>query len=570
MLGAIHGAGIVYRDLKASNVLVAPDGRLRLVDFDLSHDMVSPATALGRGTEGYMSPQQAAFAPPAATDDVYSLGALLFFLATGAEPSRAAQDSTSIARQLALLNPRLGSGLAAVIARCLAPAAADRYASLETLDADLAKAGEVASIRPPRFGGEAPAELEANARLRWGGLARRLSDSLCAAAERANPGAGVYWRSHHHLTGGLICRDVNTGVAGALLALAELVAAFDEPEYRRTLAEGARWLATAPRPEGHPPAGLYVGDSGVGAALLRAGQVLGDDRLIAAAAECGRFVAAAHPMSPDLFSGIAGCLRFHLLLWDELSTSEHLTAAVAAGQRLLAMAEDAGDGMLRWVMPAGHGGMSGQAYLGYAHGAAGIADALLDLFEATRDERFRLTAHAAGRWLIHLAVPALDDASGLNWPEVPGQPASQCFWCHGAAGIGRFWLHAAGIDAMPEAASIAAAAARTVARGARWIGPTQCHGLAGNIEFLLDMFQATGDEAYWAEARSLARLLEAFAVERDGLLVWPSEYPAVYTPDYMVGYAGVAMCLLRLSDPHHRTDQLSRRGFRRRPGAKTL
>jgi lantibiotic modifying enzyme len=231
------------------------------------------------------------------------------------------------------------------------------------------------------------------------------------------------------------------------------------------------------------------------------------------------------------------------------------------------MANDVGDGMVRWVMPPGFDKMSGHAYLGYAHGAAGVADVLLDLFETSQEETFRLAAQAAGRWLAHLSVPTLDDANGLNWPEVEGGAASQCFWCHGAAGIGRFWLHAAGIEAIPGAAGIAAAAARTVAHGARWIGPTQCHGLAGNIEYLLDIFQATGDETYWDEARSLARLLEAFAVERDGMLVWPSESPTVYTPDYLVGYAGVAMCLLRLSDPHHRPHQLSRHGFRYCPAA---
>ena len=568
-LATMHDAGIVYRDLKASNVIVATDGRLRLVDFDLAQDLASLEAPLGRGTPGYMSPQQAASAPPAITDDVHALGALLFFLATGAEPSRAAQGSIPILRHLALLNPRLRPAMTEIIAGCLAPAGADRYTSLVTVEADLAKAGGVASKPTPRFG-EEPGDPEADARARWSGLARRLGDTLVATAERAGADAGLCWRSHHHLAAGLVCRDINTGVAGTLLALAELVAVFDDAKHRHTLAEGARWLARAPRPEGQPPVGLYVGDSGVGAALLRAGQILRDDSLIEAAADRGRFVASAHPASPDLFGGTAGCLRFHLLLWDELGTPDHLAAAVAAGERLLAMAENVGDGMLRWVMPPGYDAMSGQAYLGYAHGAAGIADALLDLFEATRDERFRLAAAAGGRWLATLAMPTLADESGINWPEMEGQPLSPCYWCHGAAGIGRFWLHAASEDAIPEAASIAAAAARTVAQAARWIGPTQCHGLAGNIEFLLDMFQATGDRAYWVEAGSLARLLEAFAVERDGLLVWPSESPATYTPDYMVGYAGVAICLLRLGDPHHRYHQLSRRAFRyQRTGAAT-
>jgi hypothetical protein len=58
--------------------------------------------------------------------------------------------------------------------------------------------------------------------------------------------------------------------------------------------------------------------------------------------------------------------------------------------------------------------------------------------------------------------------------------------------------------------------------------------------------------------------MEAFAQERDGFLVWPSELPSMVTPDYMVGYAGVAACLLRLAAPDSRPHGLSRAGFRYR------
>lgn len=48
---------------------------------------------------------------------------------------------------------------------------------------------------------------------------------------------------------------------------------------------------------------------------------------------------------------------------------------------------------------------------------------------------------------------------------------------------------------------------------------------------------------------------------KDGLLVWPSDNPETFTPDYLTGYAGVAMCLLRLGDPERVLHQLSREGF---------
>jgi hypothetical protein len=78
------------------------------------------------------------------------------------------------------------------------------------------------------------------------------------------------------------------------------------------------------------------------------------------------------------------------------------------------------------------------------------------------------------------------------------------------------------------------------------------------------MFQATGDRAYLAEARSLACLLEAFGTEKEGVLTWPSDSPDVFTPDYLTGYAGVAVCLLRLGNPEELPHQLSRPGFRHR------
>jgi hypothetical protein len=86
--------------------------------------------------------------------------------------------------------------------------------------------------------------------------------------------------------------------------------------------------------------------------------------------------------------------------------------------------------------------------------------------------------------------------------------------------------------------------------------------LSGNIEFLLDAYQASGNDTYLAEARSLGQLLMTFRTEDKGLLRWPSDWPWVFGPDYMVGYAGVASALLRLAEPEGRPYGLSRRGFR--------
>ena len=567
ILERLHQRGFVHRDLKATNVIVAPNGRLRLIDFELAYELAVPRPANGRGTRGHMSPGALAGAPPTVSDDIYGLGALLYFAATGAQPSLAPRASRLLDRPISLLNPAIGPALEQLIGRCLAPEPADRFDSMAALAGELAMLGASAEVMvsPPPFGAESIGATESHYRH----LARRLGDSLVATAQPARDDGGRFWISAQDGSGPLPSRDLNAGSAGAVLALAELVAEFDDPAQRETLIEAARWL-DASRPAERPLPGLYVGEAGVAAALLRAGQVLGDRQLIESAAERGRWIAALPYGSPDLYNGTAGRLRLHLLLWDETADPAHLNDAWQAGEMLHAAAETVEAGGTRWTIPPGYEGMSGQAPLGYAHGAAGIADTLLDLFEATADQRYLEAAAGAGRWLARLALPALSDGSGLDWPaDEDGEPGGGV-WCHGATGVGRFFLHAAELGALPEAAGLAASAARMVAHGTRHLGPTPCHGLAGGVELLLDIYQATGTRAYLEEARALARLLEAFSLERDGLLVWRSDSPFVISPDYLVGYAGVAVCLLRLGDPDRKPHQLSRRGFRGRLSAGTI
>jgi len=561
LLAVMHSKGLIHRDIKSTNIMVAPDNSLRLLDFGFSRQIGSEAQASSGGTFGYMSPQHRNGEPARISDDIYALGAVLYFLATGAEPSLAPYQKSLNVRPLTLLNPHLPADLASLIERCLAPDLSARFASALEIERALSSIqlrseNEFSLTRRTEIQQSAwqmPAE-------HYHQLARRLGETLCQVAQPDPESEGLRWRSTAYVGKGMYPRDVNMGNAGTLLALAELVDAFQVQRQRDTLVEGARWLAASHPLPGERLAGLYIGESGIGAALLRAGQVLDDPDLISLAMKQGYEIAQLPFRSPDLFNGTAGRIRYLLWLWDTTKENEMLSLALQAGQWLVEHGEETNNHELYWRIPSGYGGMSGKIYPGYAHGAAGIADVLLDLYEATQQEMFLTAALRAGRWLQRLAIPVLADQSGLDWPASEGEPPHGAHWCHGATGIGSFFLHLAQLDVFSEAFTIAQRAARTVAYGSRTCSPVLCHGLSGNIEFLLDMFQKTKDTQYQEWAFELAALMEAFAQEKDGLLTWPSEVPLTTTPDYQVGYAGVAVTLLRLGDMQ-RPRQLSREGF---------
>jgi type 2 lantibiotic biosynthesis protein LanM len=235
----------------------------------------------------------------------------------------------------------------------------------------------------------------------------------------------------------------------------------------------------------------------------------------------------------DVVSGAAGCIVPLLNLHAARPCQRTLAAAIQCGDRLIARAQPAGDGLCWPVRDLG-------PVAGFSHGAAGIAWALLALFARTGEERFRTAAQGgivyerglfcaeAGNWRD------LRDLKHMYFPTL---------WCHGAPGIGLARLAAVALlqDDDGVRADLAPALQTTLATGFGF-NHSLCHGDLGNLELLLQ-----GGEPSWRNtANRLAGAILDSARQRGWRCGTPTE---VESPGLMTGLAGIGYGLLRLAAP---------------------
>lgn len=145
-LAVAHGYDIIHRDIKPHNIMVTPDGNVKVMDFGIARAGNSSMTQTGSvlGTAHYVSPEQAQGRSLTNASDLYSLGVVLYEAACGRVPFDADSPVAVALKQVneqpmrpTRINPNIDPGLERVIGRALAKDPRARYATAEDMRQDL-------------------------------------------------------------------------------------------------------------------------------------------------------------------------------------------------------------------------------------------------------------------------------------------------------------------------------------------------------------------------------------------------------------------------------------------------
>ena len=505
----LHARGVIHGDVHPGNVLVDDALRVRLVDFGLAVSPGHPEPAGRGGVPAFFDPQHAADRLAGLRGrrvdhlaEQYSVAALLYVLLTGREHLEGSSEQDVVLRQVVEAPPRAFADVGTVHAlavetalhRALSKEPGDRHASMAAFRDALAAAAT------PR--------LQAGARrARSSSLLGEYVDAHLARIERRSDRATDGSQGPH--------ATVNFGSAGIAYALYRIALSRQDAE---TLAQADHWATRAVADVATDDAiydralditeasvgrsSPYHTESGIHAVQVIVAQAMGDFVGVREGVE--RYLVAIDRPTPaiDLTLGRSGLVLANVLLLDAL---EGLPTAVADDLRLRLRA--GGDHLVAELWNeleafAAIGPGNALAYLGIAHGWAGVCFASLMWSQATGAP----VPADVERRLDELAACATPSGTGLRWPIQTHARGHQHnimnSWCNGAPGYVFLWNAAHALLGDQRYAELADLAARETSEGRDAI-VNLCCGSAGRAYALLNQYRHTGDLRWLERAHDL-------------------------------------------------------------------
>lgn len=351
--------------------------------------------------------------------------------------------------------------------------------------------------------------------------------------------------------------DFYSGSAGVAFFLAALYHATGDRLIRKTALGTLRnALATTRLIQAHAALGFFSGWMGVAYVAIHAGRWLNDEEMIMQGQRLLDDVTKLdlQQTGVDVVDGAAGVIPA-LIQLNQANPSPALRSfVVKLANHLVNRAERTAEGLSWNTVP----GASHRHLTGFAHGVAGIVNALLEAFTLTQNPTYRDVAFQGLRY-----ENAFFDQQQQNWPDFraehqpaghhadreSGGPACSCAWCHGAPGIALSRLRGYELTRHPALKTEAITAVQTTANQLTWeqqANFSQCHGLAGNADVLLEAADIL-ERPDWHRQASAVGQMGQERYQQTGL--WTNGlYNAYQIPDFMLGLSGTGYFYLRLAD----------------------
>ena len=538
----IHLAGYVHRDLTASNIWIGDDGKVYLLDLELTHQLDDPTPAFGLGTPGFMSPQQEMRMPPALGDDIYALGCSMILLLTGLDPRRVlfANQSRRTQQLLGLTNGA-PQNLIEIIAQCVSTEPTERPGTDDILTAvrRVQNFDKTFFISKKQLSSPSTVDFLIESGLK-GLMECTIADDhgLWMSAAINNSSHQVISRiaSSYELR-----RSANRGVAGVVYVLSRLRRlGWSSPGVGSRIKNAIKWLMEKEESPDLGLNGLHFGEAGVAVAIteaISAGIIEANDKI------CSFILKSLSGVVdwPDITHGAAGQGIASLYCFDCLKQPTLLEVAHSCAAYLTETQKEDGS----WQIPAGVEGMSGETLTGFAHGTAGIVYFLAEYNYLFKDRKSEIAWKKGAEWLLKEAIES-KNGKYTEWIYSDAKPVTWKWWCHGSPGIALTFLRLYEHSQEEQYADIARKGLRIHPTDLRYPNLSQCHGVCGLGEIYLEAARVLSDDEWYERAEWLVFLLSDLRHEtQNGCATWLVEDPYLPTADLMVGSGGVLHFLMR-------------------------
>ena len=379
----------------------------------------------------------------------------------------------------------------------------------------------------------------------------RIGRDLCSSAIRHGGLATWTGRSASEVrpggeivpTVGAVGTTIYEGTAGIALFLGYLYSVSGEQQYK-TLALEAVGHALAYSTKTESSFGFYTGRAGIAYSAGHLGELLSVQSLVASAVDCFRSMCAEAPEDQcvDVVGGLAGAIVGGLSCPPQVRSGIDIGLLEKFGDALVSRAVEV-DGTWSWPDLD-----ATQPLTGLAHGASGMAIALLELYSVSSKSKYLEVARGAFGY-----ERLCFDEEQMNWPDFRGREPSTVkkfgnAWCHGAPGIALARRRAIELSSDEGLhrdwdRALEGCLRRVQRAPGHRVDLTPCHGLAGGLEPLVCFLSCDPNQAElsFAMVDDIWRpYLEAGLENRRSGLASGGPNPSL-----MLGDAGIGWALLR-------------------------